>query len=132
VSLDKLDLLRSPDRPDLHIRDLGAEFVRREVAPYLQEWEDAGSIPRELHLAAGKQGLLGIAFPEAVGGGGGTFLDSVELQEAMFEAGASSGLVAGLFTGGIALPHLAVRGTAAQVERYVRPPWRARRSVHWP
>ena len=121
MSLDKLDLLRSPDRPDLHIRDLGAEFVRREVAPYLQEWEDAGSIPRELHLAAGKQGLLGIAFPEAVGGGGGTFLDSVELQEAMFEAGASSGLVAGLFTGGIALPHLAVRGTAEQVERYVRP-----------
>ena len=57
MSLDKLDLLRSPDRPDLHIRDLGAEFVRREVAPYLQEWEDAGSIPRELHLAAGKQGL---------------------------------------------------------------------------
>jgi acyl-CoA dehydrogenase len=39
----------------------------------------------------------------------------------MFEAGASSGLMAGLFTGGIALPHLAARGTAEQVERYVRP-----------
>ena len=35
---------------------LGAEFVRREVAPHLQEWEDAGSIPRELHLAAGEAG----------------------------------------------------------------------------
>ena len=49
------------------IRELGAEFVRREVAPHLQEWEDAGSIPRELHRVAGKQGLLGIAFhPEAL------------------------------------------------------------------
>ena len=69
------------------IRELGAEFVRREVAPHLQEWEDAGSIPRELHLTAGKQGLLGVAFPEEVGGGGGTLLDSVDLQEAMFDGG---------------------------------------------
>src|SRR4051812_50010804 len=85
------------------IRSLGAEFVRREVAPHLQEWEDAGSIPRELHRAAGEQGLLGVAFPEEVGGGGGTLMDSLDLQEAMFEAGASSGLMAGVFTSGLPL-----------------------------
>ena len=98
-----------------------AEFVRREVAPYLQGWEDAGEIPRELHLAAAKAGLLGVAFPEEVGGQGGTLLDSVALQEAFFEAGGSSGLAAGLFTGGIALPHLAAHGTAEQVDAFVRP-----------
>jgi acyl-CoA dehydrogenase len=103
------------------IRRLGAEFVRREVAPYLQEWEDAGAIPRELHLTAGKQGLLGIAFPEEVGGGGGTLLDSIDLAEAMFEAGASSGLMAGLFTSGIALPHIVASGNADLVDRFVRP-----------
>ena len=48
------------------LHDLGAEFVRREVLPHLQEWEDAGTIPRELHRAAAKQGILGLAFPEAV------------------------------------------------------------------
>jgi len=103
------------------VRELGAEFVRREVAPYLQEWEDAGSVPRELHLAAGKQGLLGVAFPEEVGGGGGTLLDSVDLQEAMFAAGASSGLMAALFTSGIALPHIVASGNADLVDRFVRP-----------
>jgi acyl-CoA dehydrogenase len=103
------------------IKRLGAEFVRREVAPYLQEWEDAGSIPRELHLAAGKQGLLGVAFPESAGGGGGSLMDSVDLQEAMFEAGASSGLMAGLFTSGIALPHIVASGNADLVDRFVRP-----------
>jgi acyl-CoA dehydrogenase len=107
------------------IRALGAEFVRREVAPQLQEWEDAGSIPRELHLAAGKQGLLGVAFPEEVGGGGGTLLDSVDLAEAMFEAGASSGLMAGLFTAGIALPHIVASARDGRggdlVDRFVRP-----------
>jgi acyl-CoA dehydrogenase len=105
----------------MSIRDLGAEFVRREVAPHLQEWEDAGSIPRELHLTAGKQGLLGVAFPEEVGGGGGTLLDSVDLQEAMFAKGASSGLMAGLFTAGIALPHIVSSGNSDLVDRFVRP-----------
>jgi len=103
------------------LRATAAEFVRREVAPHLQEWEDAGSIPRELHVAAARQGLLGVSFPESVGGEGGDLLDSVAVQEAMFEAGASSGLMAGLFTGGIALPHLAANGSPELVDRFVRP-----------
>ena len=103
------------------LRETVREFVRREVTPYLQEWEDAGEVPRSLHLAAAKQGLLGISFPEAVGGEGGDLLDSVVLQEAFFEAGASSGLMAALFTGGIALPHIAANGTPDQVDRFIRP-----------
>ncbi|MCP3420618.1 acyl-CoA dehydrogenase family protein [Nocardioides pinisoli] len=103
------------------LRATGAEFVRREVAPHLLEWEDAGEIPRALHRTAGELGLIGVAFPEAVGGGGGDLLDSVALQEAMFDAGASSGLMAGLFTAGIALPHIAASGDADLVDRFVRP-----------
>ena len=98
-----------------------AEFVRREVIPHLQEWEDAGEVPRALHLAAARAGLLGVGFPEEVGGQGGTVLDSVAMQEAFFEAGGSSGLAAALFTSGIALPHLAARGTPEQVDAFVRP-----------
>ncbi|MBD3944922.1 acyl-CoA dehydrogenase family protein [Nocardioides ganghwensis] len=103
------------------LRATGAEFVRREVAPHLQEWEDAGEIPRELHRTAGDLGLIGVAFPEEVGGGGGDLLDSLALQEAMFDAGASSGLMAGLFTAGIALPHIAASGDTDLVDRFVRP-----------
>jgi len=103
------------------LRATAAELVRREVVPHLQEWEDAGEIPRELHAKAAKQGLLGISFPESVGGEGGDLLDTVAVQEAMFEAGASSGLMAGLFTGGIALPHLAANGSPDLVDRFVRP-----------
>ena len=103
------------------LRATAAEFVRREVTPHLQEWEDAQSVPLELHAAAAKQGLLGVSFPESVGGEGGDLLDSVALQEAMFEAGASSGLMAALFTGGIALPHLAANGSPELVDRFVRP-----------
>ena len=98
-----------------------AEFVRREVEPHLQDWEDAGDIPRSLHLSAAKAGLLGVSFPEEVGGQGGSLLDSVALQEAFFEAGGSSGLAAGLFTGGIALPHMAAHGSPALIDDFVRP-----------
>ena len=91
------------------------------MTPHLQEWEDAGEVPRELHLAAAKAGLLGVSFPEEVGGQGGTLLDSVALQEAFFEAGGSSGLAAALFTGGIALPHMAAHGTPEQIDAFVRP-----------
>jgi acyl-CoA dehydrogenase len=103
------------------LQDATHEFVRREVEPHLQDWEDAGDIPRSLHLAAAKAGLLGVSFPEEVGGQGGDLLDSVALQEAFFEAGGSSGLAAGLFTGGIALPHIAAHGSSDLVDRFVWP-----------
>jgi acyl-CoA dehydrogenase len=109
----------SPERRAL--REAARGFVRREVVPHLQDWEDAGEVPRALHRAAAAQGLLGVSFPESVGGQGGDLADSVALQEAMFEAGASSGLMASLFTGGIALPHLAASGDQGLIDRYVRP-----------
>jgi len=105
----------------LALQESTRQFVRREVEPHLREWEDAGEIPRSLHVAAAKAGILGVSFPEEVGGQGGSLLDSIALQEAFFEAGGSSGLAAGLFTGGIALPHMAAHGTPEQIEKFVRP-----------
>ncbi|HSJ19216.1 MAG TPA: acyl-CoA dehydrogenase family protein [Nocardioidaceae bacterium] len=109
----------SPEQESL--RESARAFVRKEVLPQLQEWEDAGEVPRELHLAAAKQGFLGLGVPESKGGSGGTFLDALALTEAMAEAGASSGLLAALFTSGIALPHIVDAGSDDLVDRFVRP-----------
>jgi acyl-CoA dehydrogenase len=109
----------SPEQEAL--RDSARTFVQREVLPHLQGWEEARSLPRDLHLKAAKQGFLGVSFPEEVGGSGGGLLDSVALTEAVIEAGGSGGLVAGLFTHGIALPHIAASGNADLVDRFVRP-----------
>ncbi|UFN42807.1 acyl-CoA dehydrogenase family protein [Nocardioides okcheonensis] len=103
------------------LRDTATRFTEREVVPHLQEWEDAGEVPRALHRTAGDLGLLGVAFPEEVGGSGGDLLDSVAMQEAMFAAGASSGLMAALFTAGIALPHVSATRDPHLVDRFVRP-----------
>jgi acyl-CoA dehydrogenase len=96
-------------------------FVEREVLPHLADWEEAQELPRTLHLEAAKHGLLGVSFPEEVGGEGGGLLETVALTEAMMEAGASGGVIASLMTHGIALPHIVRSGSTDLVDRFVRP-----------
>jgi alkylation response protein AidB-like acyl-CoA dehydrogenase len=51
-------------------RDLVKEFIKREVTPYHEQWERDGVVSREVWLAAGRAGLLGIDIDEKYGGGG--------------------------------------------------------------
>ena len=51
-------------------RALCRDFLKREAAPYHDEWEAAGIVDREVWVEAGKQGMLGMDVPEEYGGGG--------------------------------------------------------------
>jgi acyl-CoA dehydrogenase len=113
------DPFRTPERAAL--RHTVRRFVGAEVLPHLDGWERAGELPRDLHRKAGEIGLLGVAFPQAVGGGGGDLVDALVVAEEMLYAGASGGLIASLFTCGIAVPHIASAGDPDQIERWVRP-----------
>ncbi len=97
------------------------EFVAREIAPHMDEWERAGELPRALHEKAGAAGLLGVGYPEEVGGSGGSILHTMVVVEEMIQGGGSSGLCAGLFTHGIAIPHILAAGAPDHIERFVRP-----------
>jgi long-chain-acyl-CoA dehydrogenase len=46
------------------------EFLSRNVAEHVEAWDEAGIIPREPWLEAGRHGFLGINAPERYGGGG--------------------------------------------------------------
>ncbi|MEV3962487.1 acyl-CoA dehydrogenase family protein [Nocardia sp. NPDC050193] len=96
-------------------------FAEREILPYQDDWERDGEIPRELHKKAGELGLLGIQFPEAAGGAGGSGIDGAVVCEELHYAGVSGGVFASLFTCGIAVPHLIAAGDPAQLDRWVRP-----------
>ncbi|MCO6010449.1 acyl-CoA dehydrogenase family protein [Actinoallomurus purpureus] len=100
--------------------DLVAEFARREVLGHIDEWEVAGELPRELHRAAGAAGLLGLGFPEELGGGGG-HLDLMAALEGLVWNGVSTGVISALFSHCIALPSIVAHGTAEQREKFVRP-----------
>lgn len=103
------------------LRQTVREFTRREVIPNLDRWESAGEVPRELHHKAAAAGILGVGYPEEVGGSGGDSTHSMVVTEELIQGGASSGLCAALFTHGIAIPHILAEGDPAQVERWVRP-----------
>ena len=42
-------------------------FVRAEIAPHVEEWEEAREFPRELFTRCGELGFLGLKYPEALG-----------------------------------------------------------------
>ena len=103
------------------LRETVRRFTREEILGRQDEWERTGELPRELHRKAGEIGLLGVSFPEEHGGGGGDVIDSLIVAEEMIYAGAAGGVIASLFTHGIALPHIATANDPAQVDRWVRP-----------
>lgn len=81
-------------------------FTAERIIPHLQEWEDAGTLPRELHRQAAAIGLLGLGYPVEFGGSGGDVIDITVMTEALLAAGGSGGLFASLFSLGIAVPHI--------------------------
>jgi acyl-CoA dehydrogenase len=113
------DVWSTPERAAL--RQVAREFTEREIAPHVPEWERAGELPRSLHRKAAEAGLLGVAFPESAGGQGGDAIDSTTISEELLYRGASSGVLASLFTHGIALPHLVASGNTDLIDRYAKP-----------
>ncbi|MEY7971444.1 acyl-CoA dehydrogenase family protein [Saccharomonospora xinjiangensis] len=117
--MSRSDPFGTPERREL--RRTVRRFVTTEVLPHLDDWERDGELPRSLHRTAAEAGLLGVSFPDSVGGSGGDVLDVVTIIEEAHYAGASGGVIAALFTGGIALPHLVEAGDEGQIDRWVRP-----------
>ncbi len=95
-------------------------FAKEKIAPFSPEWEEAGTFPRELYVEAARAGLLGVAYPEELGGGGGDMLHALIGTEALLTGG-SSGVVASLGSCGIALPPILVLGSDEQKRRFVPP-----------
>ncbi|MGM0574399.1 MAG: acyl-CoA dehydrogenase family protein [Myxococcota bacterium] len=102
------------------VRDTCRRFAEREIAPHVVEWEEAESFPRELYRKAAEAGVLGVGFPESVGGDGGDALTMVAAIEGLMRGG-STGVAAGLGSAGIALPPIVQTGDEALIDRFVRP-----------
>ncbi|MGA3079459.1 MAG: acyl-CoA dehydrogenase family protein, partial [Bryobacteraceae bacterium] len=52
------------------IRQTVKRFCREEIAPFAQEWDEAGIFPREIFRKAADLGLFGIRIPTELGGSG--------------------------------------------------------------
>ncbi|HQR34281.1 MAG TPA: acyl-CoA dehydrogenase family protein [Blastocatellia bacterium] len=92
------------------------EFVSREIAPFVNEWDEAEEFPRELYRKAAAIGLLGLNYPEEYGGtpadGFYSIIASVELA-----AAGSGGVSASLLSHSIGSPPIVHAGNAEMKAR---------------
>ena len=99
---------------------LVTRFATREIAPHVQEWDSAGAFPRELYTRAAQLGLLGLGYPEDLGGTPATHRMRNVATLAMARYGASGGVGASLFSHSIGLPPILRHGTP-ELQREVIP-----------
>ena len=114
-----MSMWTTPERQQL--RKAVRTFAEREIVPHIDEWEQAGELPRDLSRKTAAAGLLGVGFPENVGGEGGDAADVAIICEELHEAGTPGGVFASLFTVGIAVPHMIASGDPRLIEKFVKP-----------
>lgn len=99
-------------------RESVRRFIQKEIAPYHEQWEEAGLVPRELWQKAGEMGFLAMDVPEKYGGLGlQDFRYNVVITEELTKAGAS-GVGFGLHND-ITVPYFLAYGTEEQKQRFL-------------
>jgi acyl-CoA dehydrogenase len=95
-------------------------FALERIAPRVPEWEAAGELPLSLHAEAAALGLLGLGYPEELGGTPAPFALRNAMSVALARYGGSGGVMAGLFSHNIGLPPL-LRHGSEELQREVIP-----------
>ncbi|MBW1781698.1 MAG: acyl-CoA dehydrogenase family protein [Deltaproteobacteria bacterium] len=98
-------------------REAARRFFAKEVVPYLDEWEEAGIVPKTVWRKMGEQGFLCMDVPEEYGGLGADFLYSVILTEELGKTG-NTGLVAPLHSD-IVVPYITSFGSEDLKKKYL-------------
>ena len=102
------------------IRRSVRDFAEREIAPVADEMERRGEFPAEIIRKAAGLGLLGVPYPEEVGGTGLDSLAYAITIEELSRVSGSVGIIVSAHTS-LGCAPIFMAGTAEQKERYLRP-----------
>ena len=103
------------------LTDTLTRFAKREIEPHIHAWDEAGEFPRSLYLRAAELGLLGMAYPEHLGGSPATWRMRNTLSQQLSRMGGSGGLLASLFSHNIGLPPVLRYGSEALQQQVIPP-----------
>jgi acyl-CoA dehydrogenase len=103
------------------LMDTLTRFSKREIEPFIHTWDEAGEFPRSLYLRAAELGLLGMGYPEHLGGSPASWRMRNMLSLQLSRLGGSGGLLASLFSHNIGLPPVLRYGSEA-LQQLVIPP----------
>ena len=96
------------------------DWVAREITPFATAWDEAEGFPRELYKKAAAIGLLGLDYPEALGGTPADLFYHLVLSEELARPGAG-GVAASLMSHTIGLPPVLRFGSDALKARVIPP-----------
>ena len=111
-----MDIIQYSDEHRIFRQTL-RKFLEREVIPHVEEWEEAGIVPRSAWKKMGEQGFLCTAVPEEYGGAGGDFLYSVIVSEEMVKTN-HGGLAAPLHSD-VVVPYVVTFGSEEHKKKYL-------------
>lgn len=111
-----MDIIQYSDEHRI-FRQMLRKFLEREVIPHVEEWEEAGIVPRSAWKKMGEQGFLCTAVPEEYGGAGGDFFYSVIVAEEMTRTN-HSGLAAPLHSD-VVVPYVVTFGSEEHKKKYL-------------
>jgi alkylation response protein AidB-like acyl-CoA dehydrogenase len=104
----------------LDLRDSMVSWVKNEMYPHRNEWEDT-YWPTSIMKRAGDLGFLGLCFPEEYGGQGGDYYYSLIRAEALSYAGSGGTGMGFAVQTDMVLPPIHMLGTEEQKQRYLVP-----------
>jgi acyl-CoA dehydrogenase len=94
-------------------------FARTAIAPHVTAWDEAGEFPRALYRQAAHIGILGLGYPEALGGTPAPWRVRNAVTQCLARVGASGGVLASLFSHNIGLPPVMAYGAVTLKEAVV-------------
>src|SRR5919107_6046898 len=97
--------------------ELTRSIVDKELRPRVDEAERTATFPREVFRTLGRAGLLGLPYPEDVGGGGQSYEVYLQVVEELASAWASVGV--GVSVHALSCFGLATVGTQHQQEQWL-------------
>ncbi len=103
------------------IRDAAHRFALEEIAPHVNEWDEAETFPRALYTQAARAGLLGLCYPEELGGAPASFTLRNAVSTTLARHTGSGGVLASLFSFNIGLPPVLRHGSAELQQRVIPP-----------
>ncbi|WP_295522350.1 acyl-CoA dehydrogenase family protein [Limnohabitans sp. Rim8] len=120
--------MNTPDlTPDFTTEDLHSllatveRFAREAIAPHVPVWEETGQFDRSLYTQAAQLGLLGLGYPENLGGTPVPWRARNAMSQTLARYGGSGGVMASLFSLNIGLPPVMAHGSA-ELQAEVVPP----------
>jgi alkylation response protein AidB-like acyl-CoA dehydrogenase len=93
-------------------------FAEGEIAPHVSEWDEKSEFPHEVVKKLGEMGLLGVIFPEALGGAGMGYVEYVLAIEELSRVDGSVGIIVAAHNS-LCTNHIMLGGNDEQRKRWI-------------